>query len=295
VRYDVAGRSVFITGPARGIGAATARMLATRGARLALAGLEPERLEALAHELGPAHVAIACDVTDQRALDAAVARAVATFGAIDVVVANAGVAAIGTVAVAPVDALVRVIDVNLTGVVRTVSATLPHVTAARGYIAIVSSAAAFAAMPGLAVYAATKSGVEQFANALRYEVAYKGVDVGTVHPSWIDTDLVRDARADLSTFDALLQRLPGPFGAVTSVEACAAAIVDAIERRRRRVYVPRALAPFALLRHLMARPPFDAVLRRTAAAAVPALEREAASLGRAFGAHSVEVSRADRR
>src|SRR6185369_1682808 len=141
------------TGPARGIGEETARQLAARGARLSLVGMEPERLAALAGELGAGHAWFECDVTDQAALDRAVAGTVEAFGGIDVVMANAGVASNGTVAVTPVEALVRTIDVNLIGVVRTVSATLPHVTARKGYYLLVSSAAALAAMPGISTYA----------------------------------------------------------------------------------------------------------------------------------------------
>jgi|SRR2546423_3636151 NAD(P)-dependent dehydrogenase (short-subunit alcohol dehydrogenase family) len=285
------GKTVFITGAARGIGAHVARALAARGARVALVGLEPDRLAAVAHELGDSHVWFKCDVTDQSALDHAVDETVRRFGGLDVVVANAGIAAIGTVASTPIDALARVIDVNLTGVVRTVAATLPHVVARQGYIQLVSSAASFGPMPGLAVYAATKSGVEQFGNALRYEVEHKGVAVGTVHPCWVDTDLVRDAQSDLSTFGEMLRRLPGPLGRITSLDACAAAIVDAIERRRRRTYVPKSLAAFSALRQLLASPPFDLVIRREAARNVPKLEREVETLGRSFGANSAELTR----
>lgn len=289
--WSVSGRNVLITGPARGIGAELARQLAARGARLSLVGLEAERLAALGRELGGQHAWFEADVSDQIALDRAAAATVERLGGIDVVVANAGIASHGTVAATPIDALARVIDVNLTGVMRTVCATLPHVLAQRGYYLLISSAAAFGAMPGLAAYAAAKSGVEQFGNALRYEIAEKGAEVGMAHPCWIDTDLVRDVRADLSVFNRLLERLPGPFGRVTPVATCAAALCDAIERRKRRVYVPRSLAPFALLRHVLATPPFDGVIRRQAVQTVPQFEREVAALGRSFGVHSVETKR----
>ena len=292
---DVTGKVVFITGAARGIGAEVARVLAARGATLALAGLEPERLSSLAGELGPSHAAFECDVTDQRALEQAVAGAVERFGRIDVVVANAGIAAFGTVAATPADTLARVLEVNLIGVVRTVAATLPHVTAVRGYYLLVASAASFSAMPGLAAYCASKSGVEHFANALRYEMEVKGVAVGTVHPCWIDTDLVRGARADLRTFDRMLPRLPWPFNTVTSVRTCAEAIADAIAQRKRRLFVPNALAPFAALRYFFVNPPFDFLIRREAKRSMPALEREAEALGRSFSAHSVELTRVSRR
>jgi NAD(P)-dependent dehydrogenase (short-subunit alcohol dehydrogenase family) len=289
MRSQLDGKAVLITGPARGIGAATARMLAARGARLALVGLEPERLAALAAELGAGHAWVACDVTDQAALDRAVAGAVQSLGGIDVVVANAGIASNGTVAVTPVEALVRTIEVNLVGVVRTVSATLPHVTARRGYYLLVSSAAALAALPGISTDAASKSGVEFFGNALRLEVAHKGVKVGVAHPAWIDTDLVRDQQRDLESFNEMLRTLPGPFGSVTSVDECAAAFVRAIERRARKVFVPRTLGPLAAVRQLFMSPLSELVMARNARRIIPKLEREVVALGRSFGASSVEV------
>ena len=283
----VRGRVVLVTGPARGIGAETARRLAARGARLSLVGLEQERLAALARELGDGHAWFECDVTDQAAVDRAVAGTVDALGGIDVVVANAGVASNGTVAVTPVEALVRTIEVNLVGVVRTVSATLPHVTARRGYYLLVSSAAALAPLPGISTYAASKSGVEFVGNALRLEVAHKGVAVGLAHPSWIDTDLVRDQQHDLASFNEMLRTRPGPFGAVTSLDECANALVAAIEGRRRKVFVPRSLGPLAAVRQLFTSPAAEAVMLRHARRMIPRLEREVAALGRAFGAHSV--------
>jgi NAD(P)-dependent dehydrogenase (short-subunit alcohol dehydrogenase family) len=294
VSNDLSGKVVFITGPARGIGAETARLLAGRGARLALVGLEPERLAALAAELGGGHVWFECDVTDQAALERAAAGTVGALGRIDVVIANAGIASNRTVAAGPVDALVRTIEVNLIGVVRTVSATLEHVAAARGYYLLVSSAAAIAPLPGLSTYAAAKSGVEQFGNVLRLELRHKGVGVGVAHPSWIDTDMVRDARRDLESFGEALGRLPWPFRSVTSVGECAAAFARAIERRSRKVYVPRSLGPLSAVRYLLASPLSEFVVGRDARRLVPRAEREALALGRAFGANSVETARRSR-
>ena len=288
---SLSGKVVLITGPARGIGAETARLLARRGARLSLVGLEPDRLAALAAELGGGHFWCECDVTDQAALARAVANAVGALGRIDAVVANAGIVSNRTVAAGPVDALVRTIEVNLVGVVRTVSSTLEHVTAARGYYLLVSSAAAIAPLPGLSTYAAAKSGVEQFGNVLRLELRHKGVAVGVAHPSWIDTDMVRDAQRDLESFGEVLKALPWPFGSVTPVGRCAAAFVRAIERRSRKVYVPRTLWPFSAARYLLASPLSEFIMARNASRLVPRAEREAIALGRAFGAHSVETAK----
>ncbi|MFL5580905.1 MAG: SDR family oxidoreductase [Gemmatimonadaceae bacterium] len=285
--HSITDQVVLITGAARGIGAETARRLAARGARLALVGLEPDRLAALAAELGPAHRWWECDVTDQRAVEGAVAGAVEALGGIDVVIANAGIATNGTVAVTPADALVRVVEVNLCGVLRTVSATLPHVTARRGYYLLVSSAAAVAPMPGLSAYAASKSGVEMFGNVLRVEAARHGVRVGVAHPCWIDTDLVRDIQHDLSSFNEALRKLPGPFGTVTTVDACADAFVAAIARRARKVFIPRSIGPLAAIRQIFASPLAEWVLRRQAREALPRLEGEVRALGRPFGRNSV--------
>ena len=288
-RAAVSGKVVFITGPARGIGEEMARQLAARGARLALAGLEPARLAALAASLGDGHAWFTCDVTDQPALDRAVAATMARFGRIDIVIANAGIASSGTVAVTPVQAMVRTIDVNLSGVVRTVSATLPHVTAARGFYLFVSSAAAFAPMPGIATYSATKSGVEAFANALRGELLHKGVGVGVAHPSWIDTDMVRSAQRDLQSFSKTLKSLPGPLGTVTPVAECAAAIVAAIEHRRRTVYIPRSLGALAQIRQLLGSPFAEWLVGMRTRRTLPLMEREVKAIGRSFGEHSMAL------
>jgi NAD(P)-dependent dehydrogenase (short-subunit alcohol dehydrogenase family) len=284
---SLSNKVVLITGAARGIGAETARRLASRGARVSLVGREPELLEALAKELGPGHAWYEAEVTDQASLDRAVAGTVATLGGIDVVFANAGIASNGTVAVTPVDALVRTIEVNLIGVVRTVSATLPHVTERRGYYLLMSSASALAPLPAMAPYSASKIAVEQFGSALRMEVAHKGVDVGVAHPSWIDTNLVRDQQRELGTFNQTLAALPGPFGKVTPLAECVDALVDGMERRRRKVFVPKSLAPFSAIRQLFTSPMAERATMKTAARMVPRMEAEVLALGRAFGEHSV--------
>ncbi len=284
---SVRGKVVLITGPARGIGAATARALAQRGATLSLVGMEPALLKALAAELGPSHVWFECDVTDQTALDRAVEGTVHALGRIDVVVANAGIASNGTVRVADVEALVRVLNVNLVGVLRTAKAALPQLLETRGYLLLVASAAAFSAMPGLSAYAASKAGVEQLANVMRLELLPHGVAVGTAYMTWINTDLVRDVQTDVSAFNRTLAKLPGPFGRVTSLEQCTTAFVRAIESRARTVFVPGSLARLSAIRQLLS----SAFAQRfTKTAMIPLVletERDMAQLGRSFGEKSV--------
>ena len=278
---------VLITGPARGIGEAVARRVVKQGARVALVGMEPERLATLAAELGSAAAWWHADVTDQAALDTAVAGTIARFGRIDIVITNAGIANFGTVAIADVDAMARVINVNVLGTMRTVKAALPHLIESRGYVLIVSSAAAFSPMPGMSAYATSKAAVEQFANVLRLEMAPRGVDVGSAHMLWIDTDLVRDVQHDLSSFRKTLARLPYPFNTVTSLDDCATAFMRACETRARKIFVPRALGVSSALRQVMNSafaqrfllPKMDAMLSES--------EAEMEKVGRPFGEHSV--------
>ncbi len=288
---DLGGKVILVTGAARGIGAELARRAAMKGARVALAGLEPDRLAGLARELGGGHAWYECDVTDQAALDATVSGAVAALGGLDVVVANAGIASYGTVAISPPEALARVVDVNLTGAIRTAQAALPHLRARRGYLLFVSSAAALGALPGMAVYAATKIALQHFAGALRLEVAHEGVSVGVAYPGWIETDLMEDVVRDIPGFDELRRKLPPPFSTVTSLGDCADALVSAIGSRRRNVFVPRSLGLVAPLRTILWSRLGDLLVRRDARAAVPRMERDVAALGRAFGARSVETVR----
>jgi NAD(P)-dependent dehydrogenase (short-subunit alcohol dehydrogenase family) len=278
---------VLVTGAARGIGEQVARRAAARGARVSLIGLEPERLKAIAGELS-GHWA-ACDVTDQAALDLAVASTVEAFGRIDIVVANAGVANIGTVRTGPVDSLVRTIDVNLNGVVRTVSAALPHLIESKGYALLISSAAAFTALPGMAAYCASKAGVEQFGNVLRLEVAHLGVDVGTAHPIWIDTDMVRGFKEDMPSYRDARKKLPWPTSTEVSVDECADTLIRGIERRKRRVFVPRSIGLVQALRAIVLSPMSDRIIKRSTngGAMITAMEAEVKSLGRSFGRHSV--------
>jgi NAD(P)-dependent dehydrogenase (short-subunit alcohol dehydrogenase family) len=243
--YSVQGRVVLITGAARGIGAGTARALATRGAKLALVGLEPDLLARLADELGPDAAWFEADVTDRDALDAAVAGTVERFGGIDVVIANAGIAPVGTVTTLPREAFAKTIDVNLMGVYDTIHATLPHVIERKGYILPIASGAAVMHLPMMAPYSASKAAVEALADCLRVELAPKGVAVGCAYFLFIDTDMVRQANSHEATQRSRITMGTAPLSAAVDV------IVAGIERRARIVYAPRHLRPLMALRGIV--------------------------------------------
>jgi NAD(P)-dependent dehydrogenase (short-subunit alcohol dehydrogenase family) len=291
-RTSLAGKSVLITGAARGIGAELARRAAARGARVAVVGLEPELLAKVADELGPEHLWVEADVTDAEALKRAVARAVETFGGLDVVVANAGIAPLTTVMTSSAHALSRTIEVNLIGAMLTAHAALPAVAARRGHVLLISSAAAFTVLPGMSAYCAAKAGLERFGDVLRLEVAHRGVTVASAHPTWVDTDMVRDTEAALPTFAATRKQLPGPLGAYTSVEACAQALVENLETRGRRVFVPRSVGVVAALRQVFTGALSEKLLLPLTKRRVPQLERDIAALnGREFGSNSLGTAK----
>jgi NAD(P)-dependent dehydrogenase (short-subunit alcohol dehydrogenase family) len=140
----------------------------------------------------------------------------------------------------------------------------------------------------MSAYCAAKAGLERFGDALRLEVAHRGVTVASAHPTWIDTDLVRDTEEALPTFAATRKKLPGPLGAFTSVDVCAEALVANLERRGRRVFVPRSVGVVSALRQVVTGALAEKLMMRASAAQVPELEKDIAALGgRQFGKNSV--------
>ena len=133
--FVVAGRTVFITGAARGIGAAAAERLHAKGANVALVGLEPDRLAAQVKRLGEERAAwVEADVTDFAALESAVAGTVERFGGVDVAIANAGVAFVGGLADSPMEEIERTLAVNMLGVWRTDRAVIGQIAERKGYL-----------------------------------------------------------------------------------------------------------------------------------------------------------------
>jgi NAD(P)-dependent dehydrogenase (short-subunit alcohol dehydrogenase family) len=258
---------ILITGAARGIGAETAKRLAGRGHDLALLGLEPELLEAIAAATHGRATAYEVDVCDRDALDSVVAEAARKLGGLDVAMANAGIASGGTVKAMDPDMWEKIIAVNLVGVYRTIHAALPHLIESRGYALPVASIAAMAHAPLMSAYCASKAGVEAFADSLRVEVAHHGVDVGCAYFSWIDTEMVRGADR-ISAFEKMRSTLNPPFSKTYPVSVAADAVVTGIEKRSKRVCGPgwiRAVQPW--------RGMIEPAIRREGGKHMPEIER----------------------
>ena len=289
---SVNGKVALITGGANGVGAEVARRLHDKGARVVLTDLDEVLLKEVATRLGEDRVlAAVADVRDLSAMQNVVDKGIERFGGIDIVVTNAGIGTYGSVLQVDPEAFRTLIDVNVVGVFHTVRATLPSVIDRQGYVLIVSSGAAYLAFPGLAPYNAAKAGVEHFANALRLEVAHLGVDVGSAHMSWIDTPLVRESKADLSTVREMLASLPGPLAKTTSVEKCGDAFVKGIEARKRRINCPGWVEVLRWIRPLLATRMVEAQTAKTASELLPKMDAEVAALGRSMSTRTESLEK----
>lgn len=281
------GKRVIVTGAARGLGAETAIQLAERGAVVSIVGLEAEHLAQLRDRLGGPHLAFTADVTNQAQLESAFRQTVERLGGLDAVVANAGVGNTTPLAVGSADAHARTIDINLGGALRTASCAFPWLKASGGYIVFIASVGSFSVMPGMATYCATKAGLDSLATGLRMEWRHHGVQVGTVHPTFINTDLVRDTDADSPTFERLRSSLPGPLGATLDVSDVAKVVVTSVARRKRRAYAPRSLGVISAGRSLMTSSLGERILdwQLDLRHSLPKWESETLGTGREFGVH----------
>ncbi|MGE0387735.1 MAG: SDR family oxidoreductase [Gammaproteobacteria bacterium] len=184
------GRSIIVTGASSGIGEAIARRFAAEGARLTLAARRVDRLQSLAASLGTEVAVRRTDVADAGDMQALAALALERFGAIDVLVNNAGIMLLSPIGAGRVDDWNRMIDVNIKGVLYGIHAVLPHMIArGQGDIVNISSVAGLSASAATSVYSATKSAVKFIGDGLRQETAGK-VRVVTIYPGVTRTELM---------------------------------------------------------------------------------------------------------
>jgi NAD(P)-dependent dehydrogenase (short-subunit alcohol dehydrogenase family) len=214
---ELAGLAALVTGGGSGIGLATARLLASRGASVAVLDLNP------ADEF----LALRADVTDDASVQAAVVAAAERLGGIDILVNNAGIGAIGTVADNPDEQWHQVFDVNVVGIVRVSRAALPYLReSVHAAIVNTCSIAATAGLPQRALYSATKGAVLSLTLAMAADHIAEGIRVNCVNPGTADTPwisrLLDQADDPAAERAALASRQP--LGRLVSADEVAAAI-----------------------------------------------------------------------
>jgi len=252
---SLAGRRIFITGAARGIGAALAERLYARGARLALAGLEEDLLADTAARVDAPWWP--CDVSDRAQVDAAVDAAAGALGGLDVVVANAGIAAQLPLVGGDPAIFEQTVAVNLLGSYYTLRAAGEHLGHPDGYVLAVSSLGGAVHVPLMGAYSASKAAVEALGNTLRTELAATGARVGVAYFAELDTDMTSRGFGTEAA-----KRFLGA-KTITSVTPLPVAI-DALERgiarRSRRIVAPAWVGPVLPIR-MVAQRVVDRVVR----------------------------------
>ncbi len=190
MEHPLAGKVAIITGASSGIGAATARALAEQGCKVTLAARSADRLRALAEELGSSALAVTTDVTVAADVERMVAGTLGRFGRVDVLFANAGLYIPGQIAEGDPAAWAKLVDVNVTGVMRCVHAVLPAMRAQHsGDILVTSSISGFIDIQWEPVYSASKHAIQGFVHTLRRQVAPDGIRVGAIAPGMVANEL----------------------------------------------------------------------------------------------------------
>src|SRR5690348_3951667 len=181
-------KTALITGGNSGIGLETARVFVAEGARVIITGRNQQTLDAAAKELGPNAIAIAADATNVPALEAAIRKGVETFGKLDIVFANAGIAGASPLGGTALEAFEKVIRTNISGVFFTVQAAVAHMNDG-GSIILNGSVISVLGNPGYSAYAASKAGVRAMARVMASELSPRGIRVNVVAPGAIRTPI----------------------------------------------------------------------------------------------------------
>ena len=238
-RRSLRGKVVVLTGATGGLGRALAHHLAGLVAIVGLTDLDPAALDALGGELadGGARVATRSgDVTDEAACGAAIGELADELGGVDVLINNAGITQRSPFRSTDTEVYRRVMDVNFFGSLHCTRAALPHLIERRGQIGVISSVAGLAPLLGRTGYAASKHALRGFFGSLQAELRSDGVGVTMVYPAFINTGLEHRALGgDGRTTDHPQSRV----GGVMTADGAAAAITDAIVRRKRHVVLGR--------------------------------------------------------
>jgi short-subunit dehydrogenase len=228
------GRRIILTGASEGIGRALALELAARGARIAVAARDRERLESLAAECrvrGGEALAVPTDVSNAQDLEWLVAETLKGFGGIDVVIHNAGITMWSRFdALQDLEIFERIMEVNYYAPVRLTALALPHLRKSRGLIVAIASLAGLTGVPERSAYAGSKHAMIGFFDSLRIELAGSSVDVSVIAPDFVVSEIHRRA---IGPDGEPLGTSPMMQSKIMTAEECARRIVRAMEKRQR--------------------------------------------------------------
>ena len=233
-------RVVVVTGAASGLGLATARALASKGASLALIDNNAVGVAAAAESIGGDAIGIVADISNTDEIRAAIQQVANHFGAIDIVMAGAAITAWGPVLLIDPAQWERAVEINVLGTWRTVHAVLPHLVTSKGYLLIISSGFAAAPGPALSAYALSKAAVESLARSVRIEVAHHGVDVGVAYYTFLDTPMVQTMEGNAAAMRGRAA-MPAPIRRTYPLAKAVDATVRGIEGREQRIMYPKFL------------------------------------------------------
>ena len=250
--FDWTNKIVLITGASSGIGRGLALALAQRGAKLGLVARRTELLDEIVSEIEKGNgqaLAVAADVQDPAAMKQAAERLRTKWGAIDILIANAGIGTTADAVELDAGEVARIFGVNVVGAASSVQAVVPDmVKRGSGHLVAISSLAAYRGIPKSASYGASKAALSLFFESLRLDLKPKGIDVTIIHPGFIKTPLTAGRESQM------------PF--LMELDYAVNKIIYAIERKRKSFAFPWQLASIVRLGMVMPTGLYDRLATR---------------------------------
>jgi NAD(P)-dependent dehydrogenase (short-subunit alcohol dehydrogenase family) len=268
---DIAGRVAFITGGASGLGLSMARAFALKGAKIMLADRNAEGLvmaKAALADIGVQVETVVCDVTVLAQVKAAADATIAAFGKVHMVVNNAGVALGGQPGAIPMEDWRWVVDINLMGVVHGVEVFLPLIEShgEGGHIVNTASMAGHVASPGMGPYHATKYAVVGYSEALKVELAERGVGVSVLCPAWVKTNIHNTGfdkpsggmTREEAAGDPQYQQMAAVINGGLDADVVGGWVADCVEADRLYIFTHPDFAKFIEMKYAMIKADYDA-------------------------------------
>lgn len=232
---EIRNKVALITGASEGIGAACARSLARRGARLSLTARSPDKLEAVARDCGADTLVVPGDLLEDAHRRRAVEETLGRFGSIDILVNSAGVGLYAPATASPLDKVRDLFELNLFAALGMIQLVAPHMRLSRsGSIVNISSIAGKMTLPWFTLYSASKYAVCSLTDGIRMELAPHGVHAIAVCPGYVDTGFQKHVLAGNPP-----AAVAGGRRFAITAEHCAEAVTRGIERNARTIVVPR--------------------------------------------------------